>query len=263
MNKKFIGNVDEIMMKLQLNGEKVTSVCEILKKVDEFCRKESTGSIWLRGHGDSSWELIPTIGREHYYIGRPILFKPHQEKNLLHRFRRYAYAHLNRNIEEWEALLLGRHYGLPVRLLEWTSNPLIALYFAASYGKEIKTDGAIWVFLRKPDDSSDIDIFEEKRSPFQIKGVRIIYPFISSPRISAQSSAFTIQDNPWQKLANYEGKKCPMDIKKLAKWIIPKDKKEGIIEELERTSINYRVIYPDLGGLAKGLWQAEIIRKQR
>lgn len=248
----------------QSTGEEVGSVNEMLKKVDEFCRDEATGSVWLRGHADYSWELKPTIGREHYYIGKCICFDEHKEKNLLHRFRRYAYAHLNRSIGEWEALLLARHYRLPVRLLDWTSNPLVALYFAATYDKE-PTDGAIWAFLRHPDDSSDIDIFKDP-PPVKIKGVRIIYPFVNSPRIIAQSSAFTIQDDPWKNLDAYAGKEFSpgeMDITKLVKWKVPKEKKASIIEELERAAINQRTLFPDLDGLAKGLWHAEGIRRQR
>lgn len=254
-----------VKFSLHSTGEEVSSVSEILKKVDEFCRGEATGSVWLRGHADYYWKLKPTIGREHYFIGNCICFDEHKEKNLLHRFRRYAYAHLNRALGEWGALLLARHHGLPVRLLDWTSNPLMALYFATAYDKE-PVDGAVWAFLRQPDDSSDIDIFTEKRTPLEIKGVRIIYPLVNSPRITAQSSAFTIQDDPRKSLDVYAGKEFSlgeMDIAKLVKWKVPKEKKANIIEELERTAINQRTIFPDLDGLAKGLWQAEAIRRQR
>lgn len=248
-------------MEVKITNEEINDICQLLEKVSEFCREGPTKSIWLRGHKDYDYELKPSIGRKHYYIGKSDIFDRYKEKNLLHRFRRYAYSHINRNIEEWEALLLARHYGLPVRLLDWTSNPLAALYFASCYYKELNTDGAIWGFLRKPNDWSDIDIFTEKSSPFDIEGVRIIYLFVNSSRMSAQSSAFTIQDDPWQCLEKYENKNCPNDIDKLIKWKIPKEKRANIIVELER-SINYRILYPDLEGLAKGLWHSELIRKK-
>lgn len=44
-------------------------------------------------------------------------------------------------------MLLIQHYRLPTRLLDWTENPLVALYFAisSSRGADESRDGALWV----------------------------------------------------------------------------------------------------------------------
>lgn len=37
-----------------------------------------------------------------------------------------------------------QHYGVPTRLLDWSENPLVALYFAVE-NKDKETDAAIWM----------------------------------------------------------------------------------------------------------------------
>ena len=37
--------------------------------------------------------------------------------------------------------------------------------------------------------------------------------------------------------------------------------KTDIVLELERLAINRRILFPDLDGLARGLWQTEIIQE--
>lgn len=53
----------------------------------------------------------------------------HREARLLETFRSYATERLPRNASDWEVMLLGQHYGLPTRLLDWTSSPMVALFF--------------------------------------------------------------------------------------------------------------------------------------
>jgi hypothetical protein len=50
------------------------------------------------------------------------------------------------------------------------------------------------------------------------------------------------------------------DIDDLKDWFVPKEIKYDLLQDLFRAGIDYRTIYPDLDGIAKGLWQSEIMK---
>jgi hypothetical protein len=45
--------------------------------------------------------------------------------------------------DKWHWYFLMQHYGAPTRILDWTVNPLVALYFAVR--ERIEENGAVWV----------------------------------------------------------------------------------------------------------------------
>lgn len=51
-----------------------------------------------------------------------------------------------------------------------------------------------------------------------------------------------------------------LDIERLFRWTVPSSNKARIVLDLERLAINSRTLFPDLDGLARGLWQTEVIR---
>jgi hypothetical protein len=248
---------------------KIESIEGLLKAIKEFEKEvgcDDDRRLYFRGDGCWSHGLKPSVGRVNVYkhAGKQLRgFSKDQEHDLLHRFQRYAYIHERRCLSEWEALFVGRHHGLPVRLLDWTANPLVALYNAVQCEDKRTQDGALWVFKRVKN-GHDFDVIEaikKDKSPFDLKGVKIIYPVYVDQRMLAQSGCFTIQDNPQKGLEDYKAG-VESDIEALRKWEVPKCKnKSALLEDLQRMSIDHRNLYPDLDGLAKGLWHLEVIKR--
>lgn len=257
----------------------VESVGEFLASIArEFGRGDYR--VYFRGEGLPTGTLKPSIGREHYYLGRSLTFDNQAERRLLAQFRRHAYEHYHRLPTLWETMFLARHHGLPTRLLDWTSNPLVALYFSAFYenqdiiapqsasqtpppGEKLSLDGTVWAVQRRSG-VEELDVFSEDHSPLEIPGIKLVYPFNPTPRMTAQSGVFTLHVDPWMDVVECAGRPYApneLDLSRLVKWRIPSACKTEIVLELERMAVNNRTLFPDLEGLAKGLWQSEIIQQ--
>src|SRR5437660_2732736 len=80
------------------------------------------------------------------------------ESLLLSRFKRGGYPFVQRVLTDWEAITLGQHHQLPTRLLDWSSNPLVALFFAAE--AETESDGAVFAYRPRQDWRYHVSMFQ-------------------------------------------------------------------------------------------------------
>jgi hypothetical protein len=111
---------------------------------------------WYRGCGlSNSHRLVPTLYRH------PMTTVPAEllllERQMLEWFKRESILHqtitnfIDPEAPELELLFFMQHYSVPTRLLDWTMNPYIALYFAvtaAEYDEslgEYVDDAAVWI----------------------------------------------------------------------------------------------------------------------
>lgn len=256
----------------------INSLVEFLDDLFTLRKEQNNRKLWYRGHEDASYELRPTIGRHNTYAGKGTIFNHQQEHELLHRFRRRTYLESGRLINAGEALFVARHHGLPTRLLDWTANALFGLYFACS--KKHEVPGELWA-MKRFDVIVQLDalevakctdektLFDKLSDSGSLDGtqstanrVKLIEPLYNSVRIRAQDGAFTIQSDAKRRLDDYCGEQFEepsLDIETLYLWDIPHNRKRRILEELNGLGITDRIVFPDLDGIAKSLWETEVL----
>lgn len=119
------------------NEGDIKSVSDFLKKIKEIGGKEK-GTLFYRGHAnENTFDLIPTIYRNNKFI---------QNEHKIYRetIAKVPYDFNGKNTVE--SLVLMQHYGVPTRILDLTTNPLVALYFACDDDNHKNADGEVIVF---------------------------------------------------------------------------------------------------------------------
>ncbi len=188
----------------------------------------------FRGVAKASYELEPSIARVPAVSNNSRL---EFESEVFREFKIRAHPYIKRepaNDMEW--LFLAQHYGIPTRLLDWTSNPLVALYFAVE--KHTDEDFAVYKTIQT-------SWLSGEENPFDLDKEFGIKPKQTDVRYINQAGVFTIHPNH-----NVEIKPDS-----LAKYVFKANIKEDIKWQLGKYGIKTSFIYPNLDGISRDVLQ--------
>lgn len=258
-----------------IREEKPSSFTDIVTLVENL-QKGKERPLWFRGCGKADHKLIPSLYRHPTKTNIDDIAR--LERELITRFRQRSIPFHDRALtDDWDTLFFMQHYSVPTRLLDWTENPFIGLYFAvmsASY--EVAPKGhllfshaaTLWILdpvawnrhsLRHQSYDGGVLVPGDDA----LKGYRptptfssmfnhpvALYGAHNSSRIVAQRGVFTIFGqnlNPMEKVFGTE--KFPAD--SLIKVTLTRKVLPGIRCSLLNQGITESVVFPDLEGLAR------------
>ncbi|WP_213940285.1 FRG domain-containing protein [Pseudomonas sp. dw_612] len=287
----------------KLNLRTARTLTEFMDLIDEF-KPEIPGTLWFRGQSNASHELIPGVLRNIITtsdsMGRSIKQGQIQvssgggasglsTKRLLQTFKRHARPFLDHApANDFEWMFIAQHHGMPTRLLDWSTNALVALFFAVQRAEVRQGDGIEQcnAFLEDPSNEDGFAIFvidPEKinREAYKVPGpidvaanpekwsdwvnpmesskaidfpICVCAPHMTN-RIRAQSGAFTLHGRFTHALDYYSPLKPH-----ITKIFIPYTSTAAIRDSLAQVGITESFIYPELDTVVRDIVRTETAR---
>ncbi len=258
-----------------------------LKKLGNIKFNRNTHEYFFRGHAAIVEEILPKIYRKKTVttassVGEKAIIQ--NEDKIFKEIILRAPQDFVQEQTTIEKLVKMQHYGLPTRLLDITSNPLVALYFATQKGDEKNANGEVIILkipkskikfydsdtvsilaniakmksdFSFPKDSSyllheirkDVPTFLEIMEEEDVKSVVPVKVKLNNNRIVRQSGAFLLY-------GINEEKNVPAQIN--SNWIerkivIDRKDKTGLLKTLKLLGINGSTLYPEIDYQAEDL----------
>jgi hypothetical protein len=224
---------------------KIESTSEAIELLNSLSLNDS--DYCFRGQADSEWSLQPSIYRFKDFLRYQTVI---HENFLLQNKSQKPIPPLSHTNYDLEWLILCQHYGIPTRLLDWSSDFMIALFFSCYNKSKIDEDGAIFI-CDKMNYKNLTHYNQFHQTTKEESELAFIKTNIPNPRMRSQSGCFMIWDSwPLEKESSSESYDLWQYHNKgendffLKKIIIAKSAKSKILLELkEYYSITYESLF--------------------
>jgi hypothetical protein len=251
-----------------MSSLQITSVESFLVQIAKRSKTRST--TWYRGQLNK-FPLQPSL----YRHSSLLTFSDAVDKEweLRSDFTELASIYYDRGIESGlRGIMQMQHYRVPTRLLDWTRNPLVALFFALTEAQasSYAEDTSIWLLdpnewnkralgrvggpahplgVNDPEVLSYVGIDKSTvlvgDNPITIRG------HSDNSRIAAQQGAFVLLGNAPTPLETMDqaAKRLRIGPSVLLKTTIPASKARDMLDNLLAMGITDDFVYPDLEGV--------------
>lgn len=270
------------MARQLIDNHQRRTLAEYIDVIDKI-QGDADGPLWYRGCSRKSAELLPSLYRPRINPKAADGTPSELEAQLVARFRDRSLPYHSRSLsDDIETLFFMQHYGVPTRLLDWTGNPFVGLFFALRSAKfslagggalAFANDAVVWVldptrwnraalehisFRGGPLDPS-----HDALGPYKLIGdidrlaahPVAIYGAHNSQRIVAQQGTFVIYGSnitPMERL--YRSGRFPAG--SLIRIVLPKLAIPKLRASMFAHGITEGSLFPDLEGLGRDLRQS-------
>ncbi|WKN44525.1 FRG domain-containing protein [Tunicatimonas pelagia] len=246
---------------------KIERWTDFTRFIDSINTESSYLSHWaFRGQSNSSWTLKPSISRllESHCIEQELGNK--FEQTVFREFISKAHLYEDFGVRHFESgntfvtFTIMQHYGCPTRLLDWTTSPYIALYFAVN--SSFSSDGAVYLFNQTAlNDANKNERFDNGDEIFsndeESDHIQTFMTAFATKRLNSQQGIFSIGANIdkdheeliYKSLIN----KNTIGQSFFAKLIINKKLKVEFLAKLRTMNVRADQLYPDIYGFSSSL----------
>jgi hypothetical protein len=210
-----------------------------------------------RGHDCDNWKLLPKLCRNRTNVSIDLLKQ--DERDILAEFRSRFRLH------DWtvaEVMAYAQHHGAPTRLLDWSRNPFVGLWFAVSDASYDDCEGTVYQLALRSNPKVITAMAEPPLTlvageDFKCEGGCPIHVFSCPPRVERaerQSSVFSLANfadgyaiKPLEEILK------PNESELLRKFTIPHEYKLELRRFLSDVGLDAYSIYGGPDALGKSM----------
>lgn len=261
---------------MKINEIRIESWVHLLSFFEALAIHKDRDLWYLRGQANCEWSPTSSLCR-HFKDNSINSNKAYGiEMTALRTFQSQAHLHISSeilstvsSIPSWWMLM--QHYSCPTRLLDWTSSPFVATYFAVE--QLINVDGAIWFFAGPILDTVMTKKYGKIRDYLDKiiepeHAISAVYPVLGTfhtERSAAQQALFTlccdVQGDHGEIIADTLASHYNGDenlLYQFTKLIIPAELKYEFLSRLYTMNITAKTLFPGADGIGRSV--SEIIR---